>query len=268
MVPAGALRASRKSSTAGPPDLNVCGHHPAHSVGSLRGCQGFASPTGTPPGRINLHRPVPTTALSIPNPHPGVPAALDCRSAPPRHRPPSLTDTTVLGQPRSHWQPPPSPIADGSETFTFQAHLRIGMDCPAHNSVMVVDIRTRHTASFGTHWNASATGVSASATRARCSGSSSPRRASRSSRRSLWYGSGARPGAVRDRRGGSRGRPSTRPTADVGAGHARSCGANSPCSGTPDSSASRPSRTGASTTIARAKAPGLRTSCSTTRRMA
>ena len=25
-------------------------------------------------------------------------------------------------------QPPPSPIADGSKTFTFQAHLRIGMD--------------------------------------------------------------------------------------------------------------------------------------------
>ena len=66
MVPAGAPRKSRRSSAAEPRTERGADTIPAHSVGSLRGCQGFASPTGTPPGRSALHCPATHHRLGVP----------------------------------------------------------------------------------------------------------------------------------------------------------------------------------------------------------
>ena len=84
---------------------------------------------------------------------------------------------------------------DAQKAVFEQSALEIVIELLAYKNR---EISTVGLASSGTRWTASATGISASTTRGWFSSSSSPRRASRSSRRSTWSGSGARPGpAVR-----------------------------------------------------------------------
>ena len=122
----------------------------------------------------------------------------------------------------------------------------------------------------------------ASATRGWSSSSSSPRRASRSSRLSAWFLSGARPGrfgigvaaaaAGRSRASTRRStsgycRTSTRPTGRCRDWpRARSCGDSSRCSGTRPSSGSRRSPTATSTTCAAPRRTARSTPCGRRRR--
>ena len=125
MVPVGAPRKSRRSSAAEPRSERGAVTIPAHSVGSLRGCQGVASPTGTLPGSDEPYMPSckPPSSTS-PTPFQASRSPL---TAAPLHRASvgrSLTETTVSGQPRSHSNlPHPSPTARRPPFFRLTSVL-------------------------------------------------------------------------------------------------------------------------------------------------